>query len=203
MNRSIFTNFLVYLKCLIGACTLAFQIASCSANAPENGLCERSCSKRVIGGGRLAGHPVNSNVSLVCKAGTNPGTFEFNFLVYEVAASTASSGSALSIADPLMLTADDTASKVDAQTPKRIPKAGIAFRPAILGRTSVPEPPHTTTPSSEWCTDSCGYATVKVTPLCESGVVSVGIIVQGDTGEAGGVSGSSILPVSISVSKDD
>jgi hypothetical protein len=79
-----------------------------------------------------------------------------------------------------------------------VPKAGIGFEPFVYGQVAVeksgqgynPTDKSVTpfkfagvvTPSTEWCTDSCGVATVEIWPLCIRGVsntVRAGIFVEG------------------------
>ena len=79
-----------------------------------------------------------------------------------------------------------------------VPKAGIGFEPFVYGQVAVeksvqgynPTDKSVTpfkyagvvTPSNEWCTDTCGVATVEVWPLCVRGAsnsVKAGIFMEG------------------------
>lgn len=156
-------------------------ITGCAANAPTTSVCERKCGNRPITGGLISAIPVTNGFDLQCTPSTTDpfaavGTFEYSFLVYEdrTAANKVAS--------------DTTSTTISAKTPDRVPMGGIAFMPSIIGLTSTAHldagSKGTDTPSSEWCTDSCGIATVKVSPICAKQTMQVGIIVPGLTGES-------------------
>jgi hypothetical protein len=181
-------------------------LLGCTANATKETPCQRSCGSRVIGGGPLVAIPLSGDLSLSC-SGVLDQAFEFNFLVYEDnSKSTASSGDAgedQSVSD-----------RLEKSMPKRIPKGGVAYYPSIQGLVSLtgddgnalPVTKNSETPSSDWCTDSCGYATMLVRPSCEGKqIMGVGIIVPGgSTGEVTGSDGVSTVPsIKVSVNQDD
>jgi hypothetical protein len=69
---------------------------------------------------------------------------------------------------------NDTSAKV----PERLPKAGIAFTPMVPAAVTLDSSP------SDWCTDSCGVAEIKFTPIC--GQISdsfIAPLVPGMTGD--------------------
>jgi hypothetical protein len=68
----------------------------------------------------------------------------------------------------------DTSAKV----PERLPKAGIAFTPMVPASVTLDSP------SSDWCTDSCGIAEIKFTPIC--GQISESFIAPLVPGMTGG-----------------
>lgn len=154
--------------------------SSCNANAPKDLPCERKCGSRKVAGGKIRVIPLNDSFSVECTPRSvngvvtphSIGTFEYNFLVFEdrsVANATGTSTTTLAGAS---------------QTPDRVPLGGVAIYPTVSGLTSVGiAGKGTNTAAEDWCTDSCGIATVQVTPLCAKGDVKVGIIVPGVTGE--------------------
>ncbi len=186
----------IYLK--ISALFFAlgpFILSSCSANAPSDGICTRTCGARPIGGGRLASMAMNKPLTIKCSDNTILKPYKFTWLIYEDRTNTATNTSG---------SETTAASKAEAATPKRIPKGGIAFTPNIVGQTAGTNEEgdfQTSTSSSEWCTDSCGYATIEVTPSCAvKGDLNVGIIAPGDTGE---VLEGPIESVTVTIAKPD
>ena len=82
-----------------------------------------------------------------------------------------------------------------------VPRGGIGFEPFVLGQAAVeksgqgynPSDKSVTpfkyqgvvTPSAEWCTDTCGVATVEIWPLCIRGKtndIKAGIFLEGMSG---------------------
>ena len=175
------------------ACLMVLSLAGCTAKAPTDTVCERKCGNRPIGGGNLVGVPLSGDFARTCTpdqktAGASLGNYEFQFLVYE---DLTPKGAASST------TATPTVSEsLEKSSPKRIPKAGIAFYPIVSGPTVTGG---TSTPVSEWCTDSCGFASVKASPICDTGDFVVGIIVPGITGEANNVTGNPVPPVKLTI----
>ncbi len=179
MNRFKAINELLRGKIILLALLSIHQImTSCSANAPTGSVCERKCGSRPISGGKLRAIPVTNGFDLQCTPPTTEGfaslgTFEYSFLVFEDR----------SVANKVA--SDTSSTTIAAETPDRVPMAGVAFYPSIIGITANQDANSkgTDTPSSEWCTDSCGIATIKVSPVCRKQVMQVGIIVPGLTGE--------------------
>ncbi|MCX6124607.1 MAG: hypothetical protein NTV34_07630 [Proteobacteria bacterium] len=170
-------------------------LVGCTANAPTDGVCERKCGNRKIGGGNLVGVPLSGDFSKECStvdqaANNSIGNYEFQFLVYEDLTQKGASSATASSSAP---TVSDTLEK---SSPKRIPKGGIAFYPLVSGATASGG---TSTPESEWCTDSCGFASVKAAPICSPGDFMVGIVVPGITGEANNVTGNPVPPVKLTI----
>ena len=135
---------------------ISLCVTGCAASANSDGSCKRTCGNRPIGGGNLKVYAQSSPETWKCAAGAILPTRTFKFLVVEETSSAAST------------TYDSTK-----DIPKTIPVAGIAFTAEGL--------PYGTfnTPSSELCTDSCGYAAVTFTPECVTQDVMVSIIVPG------------------------
>lgn len=155
---------------------LLFLQSSCNANAPKDLPCERKCGSRKIAGGKIRVVPLADSFSIECDPKTTGaiGTFEYNFLVFEDR-STASSKD----------TSSTTSTGLTSQTPERVPLGGAAIYPSILGVTKAGiAGKGTDTNAEDWCTDSCGIATLQVTPMCVKGDLKVGIVVPGNTGEA-------------------
>lgn len=160
------------------------ELSGCSANAPKDSTCERKCGSRPISGGKLRAIPLTNPVAIECSLRldgsgniipTTVGTFEYSFLLFNDYSTTGA-------ATP------STAPSVGAPTPERVPIGGVAFTPSIIGLTSAgAETKGSDTPTDQWCTDSCGIATLTVTPICAKQDMSVGIIVPGITGEPGAV----------------
>jgi hypothetical protein len=172
--------------------SLAGLVAGCAANAPENGICQRQCGARPIGGGNLIVQKVGGAELKYsgCPAGasttTEVDTVEFNFLVLEDKSDQKPGGDSGASGD----TATDD--EVVSGRASKIPKAGIAFRPMIFGRVIDKDEDNagTATAASEWCTDSCGYARVVVRPVCMKQTMNIDIAVPGAfSGENGGASG--------------
>lgn len=145
---------------------------SCSAGASSGSPCQRSCGNRPVGGGNLKGIAYTPDLKFICGAGGTLPQQTLHFLIYEdnkeQAANNGGAGGNNAGQPPS-----------GAQIPERLPKAGIAFTP------SVPSLVTLDTPTSDWCTDSCGIAEIKFTPIC------------GNTGE--GI----IMPIVPGMTSDD
>lgn len=166
---------------------LLLLVSACSANAPTNAPCERKCGQRTIGGGNLAGVPVSPDVSITCLTPTTVlPAMEFEFLIYEVVppATPAKEGS--------------VQESLDKKTAKRLPKANISFHPLITGFASGGAQ-NTLTPSSDWCTDSCGFAKLVVQPTCNPQDMGVSIAVPGMTGEVEG----QVKPIKVTITNEE
>jgi hypothetical protein len=196
-------NLVVHLK--IAATGLTLLFVGCAASAPNDGICKRTCGSRPIAGGKIKVERVSPNdVEYTCDA-TSPewrtlnaatgkytytpiDEFEATFLVYE---------------DKSTGKEDEASNSLEANLAKRLPKAGVSFHPIIFGRTADQDNYDTATPSGEWCTDSCGYAVVKVRPICAYQDMSVNIAVAGALGEAADEEGGTSTAFSIKVSEPD
>lgn len=158
MRSSIFMMFLI----------AAFALVGCTASAPDDGVCKRTCGNRPIGGGKIRGLALNPKVTFSkCNPGQVLPQQTFRFLIYD----DTSKGSSTT-------TPTDNSTSV----PTRIPKAGISFTPVYPGSGTLD------TPTNQWCTDSCGIAELQFTPTCFAQDVGVGVIVPGmvfDDGSTG------------------
>lgn len=155
-------NFLIFMFAVVP------QLQSCTASAPNDGVCVRSCGNRPVGGGRVYGTPLSDATTIKnCKVGQELNPITYRFFVYEdMKASNTTSG--------------DKPSSTDAQFPPRIGKAGVAITPLVDGYNRLD------TPASDLCTDSCGFAEVTFTPTCYEQDVSIGIISTGMIFDDGG-----------------
>ena len=188
------------------AAVIALEIlqSSCSATAAKDQPCERKCGARTIPGGKLRVIPLSNNVSIECRppydsAGNfdwtkNLGSFEFSFLLFEDRSTTNGAGTTASTQTNL---------SAASQTPDRVPIGNAAFYPSIVGLTAAghanPSSKNTDTTSDQWCTDSCGIATLTVTPVCLKQEMAVGIIVPGVTGEPLNDKGNPNAPVTLTI----
>jgi hypothetical protein len=136
MGKSIISAFVLIIGIL--------QIHGCSASAGGDTPCQRTCGNRPVGGGNLKGVAYTSDLKFECSAGATLGQQSLYFLIYEDTTSGQQSEEGES----------------GAQVPDRLPKAGIAFTPMVPASVTLDSP------SSEWCTDSCGIAEIKFTPIC-------------------------------------
>jgi hypothetical protein len=138
-------------------------VVACTANAPANGVCKKSCGSRPIGGGNIKVLPLSKDLTISnCKAGVTLPSQIFRYFVYQDM-SQANSGSKT----------DGKSESGSLATANRLPAAGIAFTPQIQGYLTV------TTDSSEWCTDSCGVAEVEFSATCNEQDVQIGLLVPG------------------------
>ena len=88
----------------------AIYVAGCTANAPDEGVCKRTCGSRPVGGGKIRGVALNPKVTFSkCSAGQELPQQTFRYLIYD----DTSTGT----------TTTDTSTTV----PSRIPKAGMSF----------------------------------------------------------------------------
>lgn len=145
---------------LIGAA----YISGCTAGASGDSPCQRACGSRPVGGGNLKGIAYTSNLKFECSSGTTIAQQSLYFLIYEDTKEGSSAGEGQ----------DGSSAKV----PDRLPKAGIAFTPMVPASVTLDSP------SSDWCTDSCGIAEIRFTPNC--GQVSdsfIAPLVPGMTGD--------------------
>lgn len=110
----------------------------CTAGSSTDQPCQRTCSNRPVGGGNLAGTAYTPALTITCNQGQTMPQQTLYFLIYE----------------------ENKASGDGANVQEKIPKAGIAFTP------SVPSGVTLDSPTSDWCTDSCGIAEIKFTPVC-------------------------------------
>lgn len=111
---------------------------SCTAGASSDQPCQRSCSNRPVGGGKLAGKAYTPSLTIECASGQTMPQQTLYFLIYE----------------------ENKASGDGANIQEKIPKAGIAFTPMLPSGVTLDSP------QSDWCTDSCGIAEIKFTPVC-------------------------------------
>jgi hypothetical protein len=147
--------------------TVIPHVIACTANAPQEGICVRSCANRPIGGGNVRAIALSEAVTFKnCTKGNELDKVTYRFFVYEdmsgVGSSSGSGGSSGS-----------SGASNDAKFPSRIGKAGVAITPMVNGYNRLD------TPSKDWCTDSCGYAEVAFYPTCAEQDISIGIIVPG------------------------
>ena len=146
-------NKIYLLTVLLG---FAFHLLGCAANGNSDGSCKRTCGSRPIGGGRLRIFAASAVETWKCSGDAVLPQRAYKFKVVE-----ATSSESKKDFDPTK------------DIPKTVPVAGIDFAPE-----GVPEGTIETT-SSELCTDSCGFATIKFTPTCMTQDVAVSISVPG------------------------
>ncbi|MEI6834509.1 MAG: hypothetical protein WCL28_11020 [bacterium] len=135
-------------------------LSGCTAGGAGDSPCQRTCGNRPVGGGNLKGVPYTASMKFECSSGTTLAQQKLYFLIYE---------DTKGEEDP-----EDTSAKV----PERLPKAGIAFTPMVPASVTLDSS------SSDWCTDSCGIAEIKFTPIC--GQISdsfIAPLVPGMTGD--------------------
>lgn len=184
------------------AVAVALQLlqSSCNANASKDQPCERKCGSRAVSGGKLRVIPLSNNFGFECtpvKDSTgwpqSLPTLEFSFLVFEDRGKGAGAASST----------NQTNLAAASQTPDRVPIGNAAIYPSILGFTAAghtnPSSKGTDTPSDQWCTDSCGIATLQVTPVCTKQDMTIGIIVPGVTGEPLGDAANPNKPIVMSI----
>lgn len=111
---------------------------SCTAGASSDQPCQRTCSNRPVGGGNLGGNAYTPALTLTCDSGQTMPQQTLYFLIYE----------------------ENKPSGDGANLEEKIPKAGIAFTPMVPSGVTLDSP------ESDWCTDSCGIAEIKFTPIC-------------------------------------
>jgi hypothetical protein len=158
------------------AMLLGLMTSGCTANAPADGVCQKTCGSRPIGGGKIGVVPISSGVSFKnCKAGETLPTQTYRYLVYHDTSSGSGSGSTTGSTSGS--TSGSTAGAGASADPNliasRIPIPGIAFTPEANGFLNV------TSDSSQWCTDSCGVAEVSFSPTCFEQDANIGILVPG------------------------
>lgn len=162
---------LLSADCLMLLALLA--INACAANAPQDGVCVRSCGSRPVGGGNVKGVALNDPVKFSkCQLGEKLPQVTYRFFVYEDLSASNSGGSSSSSSSSGSSSSGSASSGTNAQFPKRIGKAGVSITPLADGN-------DVDTPKKDWCTDSCGFAEVSFTPTCFEQDVSVGIIAPG------------------------
>jgi hypothetical protein len=143
-------------------CLWVLALGGCTANAPSDGVCKKSCGSRPIGGGNLRAIPLSSDIKFSkCKVGSTLPTQTFRYFVYQDMTQSNSEA------------ADNTSESEGVASATRLPAAGIAFTPQTQGYMEV------TSESSTWCTDSCGVAEISFSPTCYEQDVQVGILVPG------------------------
>lgn len=139
---------------------LTLMIMGCTAGGAGDTPCQRACGNRPIGGGNLKGIAYTDKLEFTCAAGTTLSQQSLYFLIYEDNPKSTSDGK----------------DGVDVNIPERIPKAGISFTPIVPANVTLDSP------SSDWCTDSCGIAEIKFTPTCGSyGTTFISPLVPGMT----------------------
>jgi hypothetical protein len=167
-------SFYKNIACLVWSVPI---FIGCTATASKDGgICKRTCGDRPVGGGNIKITNVSSDLSYKCgQAGQIIGHPTFTFFVYEDTSSTSSTASP----------------GVASAVPKAIPKAGIAYKPLTPGYT-------TETDSSQWCTDSCGFAEITIPVVCADQSLKINIVVPGadysGAASAGGIGLSVEIP---------
>jgi hypothetical protein len=124
-----------------------------------------SCDGAKIAGQEFVIKPISSSLEYTCvaQAGTNydiSSDPEFKFLIGTVHSSGTSTGTGSST----------TTERMTPKLPDFEPISGVAFFPNITGILSSnnsvnPDYPGIITPKSQWCTDSCGIASIKIRPV--------------------------------------
>ena len=176
-------------------------MSSCSADQDANspGLCALKCSGAKIAGNDARFRVVSGTGSIECTGVQIPsGKVAVEALGPITVQFIAESVRKLTYSNPLDREAANRQSTVDDSAGKLwTPLAGIAFEPIIFAGLMAGEKTATenatvgadgtvspfkyagiVTPSTEWCTDSCGVASVEIWPLCVQDIdneISVGI----------------------------
>jgi hypothetical protein len=143
---------------------------SCSADAPDGEACELKCDKRKVGSRNYVIRATTPTLNITCSGTGNLSTHLFEFYVEEKIADLGNS-------DAIYEKSKDKDGVLQ-KHPDRVPIANLAFVPdwadRIVGWTEqtvgdnnqLVNTPKTdkyiVTPKEDWCTDSCGRATVKV-----------------------------------------
>ena len=191
-------NFKSIARIIISMCVLLLN--SCSNKSESPGLCSLNCDNAIIAPieGRLI--PLVSSYNYSCGAGQGGQPVSDPVLIKYLAVYQEASGQGQEAA----------ATTNDLISASRMPLASLSFEPVIFGqRSSAPEHnPNVEingdiitpakykgvlTPRDNWCTDTCGVASVEVVPLCppagesselsdsiQSGALAPGIFDEGE-----------------------
>ena len=144
------------------SCLLWVMLAACSKPENDPGVCSLDCSNAVFGG--------------------NDFTFESIYKVDTFACPRTDYGSTgiLRVDVPITLQFKSVKKSVVNGKEREVPKGNLSFQP-IVGGYLDPQATDAgnesdsgqyngiSTPKSEWCTDSCGVASVTVNPVCVKG----------------------------------
>lgn len=157
----------MYLSYLLGLVAIGLQ--SCTANAPQDGFCVRSCGSRPIGGGKIKGVALDEKgvVFENCQVGSELPQLTYRFYIYEDLSDSNAGGTSNSESS------GESTGGTNAQFPNRMGKAGISITPLVGGYNRID------TPTKDWCTDSCGYAEIAFTPTCFEQETNVGLVAPG------------------------
>lgn len=151
-------------------------LAACSAKSNQDGSCKLECGGAVVGAANfLVKGPGSGGESTVSCASPAAATLELHFLIVEDTQGTGTqAGTTSTTTDSAQ--AQPSRSPVEPQKDRYIPRSGIAFKPMIFGGSSQ-------TSASDFCSDSCGVATVVVSAACpaasKTSTVTVGIMAGG------------------------
>lgn len=150
---------------------IIFSLTACSQEPEDPGLCSLSCSGAIIG-------PVQGVIE------TQPS----------IDAVTCGAGAAGQIIDPILFNFVISETGVTDAGEQKIPLQSVSIEPLVNGPTS-PLPEHNVnviidgttftpirykgiaTPSSDWCSDSCGVVSMEVGSVCPDPGVSTDLSV--------------------------
>lgn len=161
-------------------------IFGCSAEPEKYNQCTLSCGNAVLGATDFKVRAVIPKISVPCKASAKGGFYDetpmtLKFYIGNDYATTTKSATTAGTST----TETPTSNGVKPKMPDFTPISNLAFNPLIVGLLGITgsntengvisgdsftpvEYRGIVTPKSEWCTDSCGYATLVVTPRCVS-----------------------------------
>ncbi len=180
------------------AAVLVSLLAACSADpeTPNSGSCKLSCSQPRVGSSDFIIEPLLPNLALTIPcdadfAGKNStilpsnGPVQVRFQVYEKVGSFGTLPTTAAAGGDAAGGAAGGAVALQAPLVERIPRGGIGFEPWLYGGVAVDKTAEefkiddktvtpfkfagVVTPSSEWCSDSCGVMTYEVWPTCKQG----------------------------------
>lgn len=189
-------------KKALGVAVLLWALLACSAEpeSPARGSCSLKCSGPKVGAAEfqvklLSDASISSQCLFTSDQGASAplnGPVQVRYLVTgKQDAFLGGSGSSGSSG-----TGGATASAFSGD----VPRASLGFEPFTMGQSAVDNTTEefkrdgkvqpfkfagVVTPSSEWCTDSCGVATIEVWPLCirgKSNTMKVGLFMEGVSG---------------------
>jgi len=172
-------------------------VSACSADteAPGQGTCSLKCST-----------PKAAASNFTVRLLNNVSAIDSKCLFSDGQAATAPQNGPVQLRFQVVETVEPFSTVLGSSNPsgasgallKEVPRAGIGFEPFVYGQAAVEKSAQgynpadksvtpfkyagVVTPASEWCTDTCGVATVEVWPLCIKGTsnsVKVGIFMQG------------------------
>ena len=167
-----------------------FTACSAEADVDSPGACTISCSGHPVGASNYTITPIGSTAGGLTCADTNKPlergvTVRFRVTETITLGGTGASSGGGSTGGLSLDVAPETMT---------VPRAGVSFEPVVTGDLSAEKTndEHVsdatnhiitpskfigiTTPSSQWCSDSCGVMTYEVWPICATNTVTAGIL---------------------------